>query len=83
MASFKVPTLEEIGHDYLWRIHKQTPKSGEIVIFNRSHYEDVLVVRVHQLVSERVWRTRYEHIRNFEKSLTDEGTSFWKVSSLD
>jgi len=78
VASFKVPTPEEIGHDYLWRIHKQTPKSGEIVIFNRSHYEDVLVVRVHQLVSEKVWRKRYEHIRNFEKILTDEGTTILK-----
>jgi len=78
VASFKVPTKEEIGHDYLWRIHKQTPKSGEIVIFNRSHYEDVLVVRVHQLVSEDTWRKRYEHIRNFEKTLTDEGTTILK-----
>ena len=78
VASFKVPTPEEIGHDYLWRIHKQTPKSGEIVIFNRSHYEDVLVVRVHQLVPEKAWRKRYEHIRNFEKTLTDEGTTILK-----
>ena len=78
VASFKVPTKEEIEHDYLWRIHKQTPKSGEIVIFNRSHYEDVLVVRVHQLVSEDTWRKRYEHIRNFEKTLTDEGTTILK-----
>ena len=69
---------EELDHDYLWRIHKQTPKSGEIVIFNRSHYEDVLVVRVHQLVSEDIWRKRYEHIRNFEKTLTDEGTTILK-----
>ena len=78
VSSFKVPTPEEIGHDYLWRIHKQTPKSGEIVIFNRSHYEDVLVVRVHQLVPEKAWRKRYEHIRNFEKTLTDEGTTILK-----
>jgi len=78
VASFKVPTPEEIGHDYLWRVHKQTPKNGEIVIFNRSHYEDVLVVRVHQLVSEKVWRKRYEQIRNFEKILTDEGTTILK-----
>ncbi|MCD6576770.1 MAG: polyphosphate kinase 2 family protein [Anaerolineaceae bacterium] len=78
VASFKVPTPEEIGHDYLWRIHKQTPKNGEIVIFNRSHYEDVLVVRVHQLVSEKVWEKRYEHIRNFERTLTEEGTIILK-----
>ncbi|HWQ82976.1 MAG TPA: polyphosphate kinase 2 family protein, partial [Anaerolineales bacterium] len=55
VASFKVPTPEELGHDYLWRIHKQTPQRGEIVIFNRSQYEDVLVVRVHGLVPEEVW----------------------------
>jgi PPK2 family polyphosphate:nucleotide phosphotransferase len=78
VANFKVPTPEEIGHDYLWRIHKKTPGSGEIVIFNRSHYEDVLVVRVHQLVSKDVWRKRYEHIRGFEKTLTDEGTTILK-----
>lgn len=78
VASFKVPTHEEIAHDFLWRIHKQTPKRGEIVIFNRSHYEDVLVVRVHDLVSENVWRKRFEHIRGFEKTLTDEGTIILK-----
>jgi len=78
VAGFKVPTPEEIGHDYLWRIHKQTPKNGEIVIFNRSHYEDVLVVRVHQLVPEEAWRKRYEHIRNFENILADEGTTILK-----
>lgn len=78
VASFKVPTPEELGHDYLWRVHKQTPKSGEIVIFNRSHYEDVLVVRVHNLVSEKVWGKRFEHIRNFEKTLADEGTTIIK-----
>ena len=72
VASFKVPTHEEIGHDYLWRIHKQTPKNGEIVIFNRSHYEDILVVRVHQLVSEKVWKKRFEQIQNFGKILSDE-----------
>jgi PPK2 family polyphosphate:nucleotide phosphotransferase len=78
VAGFKVPTPEEIGHDYLWRIHKQTPKRGEIVIFNRSHYEDVLVVRVHQLVPEKAWRKRYEHIRDFENTLADEGTTILK-----
>ena len=78
VASFKVPTQEESEHDYLWRIHKQTPRSGEIVIFNRSHYEDVLVVRVHQLVPEKIWKKRYVHIQNFEKRLTDEGTLILK-----
>jgi PPK2 family polyphosphate:nucleotide phosphotransferase len=78
VASFKVPTKQELAHDYLWRVHKHTPGKGEIVIFNRSHYEDVLVVRVHNLVSESVWSKRYEHIRSFEKTLADEGTSILK-----
>ena len=78
VASFKVPTEEELAHDYLWRIHKHTPGKGEIVIFNRSHYEDVLVVRVHKLVPEEVWSKRYEHIRAFEGTLVDEGTTILK-----
>lgn len=78
VASFKVPTPKELAHDYLWRVHRQTPGQGEIVIFNRSHYEDVLVVRVHNLVPESVWSQRYEHIRAFEKLLTDEGTTILK-----
>jgi PPK2 family polyphosphate:nucleotide phosphotransferase len=78
VAAFKVPTEEELAHDYLWRIHKQTPGKGEMVIFNRSHYEDVLVVRVHDLVPKSVWNKRYEHIRNFEKMLADEGTTIIK-----
>ena len=69
---------EEIAHDYLWRIHKQTPRNGQITIFNRSHYEDVLVVRVHDLVPETVWEKRYEHIRHFEQILADEGTTILK-----
>lgn len=78
VASFKVPTEKELSHDYLWRIHKQMPGSGEIVIFNRSHYEDVLVVRVHSLVPEAVWKKRYEQINNFEKMLKEEGTIILK-----
>ena len=78
VASFKVPTEKELAHDYLWRIHKHTPGKGEIVIFNRSHYEDVLVVRVHNIVPEGVWSQRYEHIRAFEKTLVDEGTTILK-----
>ena len=78
VASFKVPTPKELAHDYLWRIHKHTPGKGEIVIFNRSHYEDVLVVRVHNLVPEEVWSRRYEHIRTFEKTLAEEGTTILK-----
>ncbi|MDW3178124.1 MAG: polyphosphate kinase 2 family protein [Acidimicrobiia bacterium] len=79
VASFKKPTDEELSHDYLWRIHQHTPAAGDITIFNRSHYEDVLVVRVHELVEEARWRKRYEHIRNFEQMLSDEGTAIVKI----
>jgi PPK2 family polyphosphate:nucleotide phosphotransferase len=74
VASFKVPTEKELSHDFLWRIHQHAPAKGEITIFNRSHYEDVLVVRVHDLAPESVWRKRYDHINAFEKLLADTGT---------
>ena len=76
--AFKKPTEHERDHDFLWRVHQHAPKAGHIQIFNRSHYEDVLVVRVHDLVPEHQWRKRYEHIRNFEKLLYDEGTMVMK-----
>jgi PPK2 family polyphosphate:nucleotide phosphotransferase len=78
VASFKVPTPEELSHDYLWRIHPQTPGRGQIAIFNRSHYEDVLVVRVHGIVAKDVWQRRYDHINAFERLLADEGTTILK-----
>ena len=78
VAAFKQPTPTELAHDYLWRVHQQTPGKGEVVIFNRSHYEDVLVVRVHNLVPEAVWRRRYEQINAFEKLLAEEGTTILK-----
>jgi PPK2 family polyphosphate:nucleotide phosphotransferase len=78
VTSFKVPSPLELAHDYLWRIHQHIPGKGEIGIFNRSHYEDVLVVRVHGLVPEERWRKRYGHIRHFEKMLTDEGVTIVK-----
>lgn len=78
VASFKKPTPEELAHDYLWRVHEHTPGSGQITIFNRSHYEDVLVVRVHELVPEERWRKRYDHINAFEALLADEGTTILK-----
>jgi PPK2 family polyphosphate:nucleotide phosphotransferase len=78
VASFKVPTPEELAHDYLWRIHKQVPANGEIVIFNRSHYEDVLVVRVHNLVPPEVWSKRYQQINDFERLLAETGTTILK-----
>ena len=78
VASFKVPTTNELEHDFLWRIHKQTPAKGEIVIFNRSHYEDVLVVRVHNLIDKSVWGKRYDQINAFEELLYKEGTTILK-----
>ena len=78
VTSFKGPTQEELAHDYLWRIHKQVPSRGMIRIFNRSHYEDVLIVRVDNLVPEAVWRPRYEQINQFEKLLSDTGTRILK-----
>lgn len=78
VRSFKVPTERERAHDYLWRIHKNVPHHGEIGIFNRSHYEDVLVVRVKELVPESVWRARYEQINQFEALLHSSGTRVLK-----
>ncbi|NLE83521.1 MAG: polyphosphate kinase 2 family protein, partial [Chloroflexi bacterium] len=78
VAPFKVPSSLELSHDYLWRVHAQTPKKGEIVIFNRSHYEDVLPVRVLNLMPEEVWSKRYHHINEFERLLVDEGTVILK-----
>jgi PPK2 family polyphosphate:nucleotide phosphotransferase len=78
VVGFKVPTAEELAHDYLWRIHKMTPRKGSITVFNRSHYEDVLVVRVHNLVPREVWSKRYNEINNFERSLVNSGTTIVK-----
>ncbi len=79
VANFKRPNDVELAHDYLWRVHEQAPLNGRITIFNRSHYEDVLVVRVNDLVPTHVWRRRFEHIRGFEQMLADEGTTIIKV----
>ena len=76
--SFKVPTEEELAHDFLWRIHKVTPGKGLMSIFNRSHYEDVLVARVHNLVPEAIWSRRYKEINHFEKLLADNNTIILK-----
>ncbi len=78
VANFKEPTSEELDHDFLWRIHKQVPEKGELVIFNRSHYEEVLIVRVHGLVPPEVWRQRYDQINNFEQILAENGTTLLK-----
>ena len=76
---FGVPTNEEHAHDYLWRIHHHAPADGQIGVFNRSHYEDVLVVRVKGFAPEKVWKKRYDHIANFEQMLADEGTTIIKI----
>jgi PPK2 family polyphosphate:nucleotide phosphotransferase len=78
VTSFKAPTSEELKHDYLWRIHRRVPARGEIGVFNRSHYEDVLIVRVDSLVPEDVWRKRYEQINDFERMLSENGTRIIK-----
>lgn len=78
VASFKRPSLEELDHDFLWRVHKVVPRKGDICIFNRSHYEDVLVVRVHELVPEKIWKMRYEQINQFEELLSETGTTIVK-----
>jgi PPK2 family polyphosphate:nucleotide phosphotransferase len=78
VISFKVPTEEELDHDYLWRIHQHTPGKGHLTIFNRSQYEDVLVVRVRKLAPKSTWEKRYDQINNFERTLTDEGTIIMK-----
>lgn len=78
VAAFKAPTEPELAHDFLWRVHAQAPRDGELVIFDRSHYEDVLIARVRSLVPEERWRARYRHIRDFEQMLVDEGTTIVK-----
>lgn len=74
VESFKQPTEEELDHDFLWRVHRKVPGNGEVVVFNRSHYEDVLVVRVHDLVPKNIWKQRYGQIKEFERTLADNGT---------
>jgi PPK2 family polyphosphate:nucleotide phosphotransferase len=77
-TSFKVPAGAEVAHDYLWRVHARVPGRGEIAIFNRSHYEDVLVVRVHDFVPKAVWSQRYAQINDFERMLAENGTTIVK-----
>ena len=79
ITSFRAPTRDELARDFLWRVHAQVPASGELGVFDRSHYEDVLVVRVERLVPEVRWRRRYDHIVAFERMLADEGTTLVKV----
>lgn len=78
VTGFKVPSKEEAAHDFLWRYHQHTPGKGQVAIFNRSHYEDVLVQRVHEMVPRAVWSKRYDHINAFERMLADNGTHILK-----
>jgi PPK2 family polyphosphate:nucleotide phosphotransferase len=78
VTGFQRPTMEEVAHDFLWRVHPHTPARGEIAIFNRSHYEDVLVPRVHKIIDKPVWQARYLRIRDFEEGLADNGTRILK-----
>jgi PPK2 family polyphosphate:nucleotide phosphotransferase len=78
VTGFKVPSQEEAAHDFLWRYHKAAPPRGHVAIFNRSHYEEVLVQRVHNMVPKAVWSKRYEHINDFEQMLVENGTHILK-----
>jgi PPK2 family polyphosphate:nucleotide phosphotransferase len=78
VTGFRQPSLEEQAHDFLWRIHRATPGRGQVAVFNRSHYEDVLVVRVHKLVPRAVWSRRYDEINDFETELVDGNTQILK-----
>lgn len=78
LASFKAPSSDELAHDYLWRVHQQVPKSGELVIFNRSHYEDVLIVKVHEWIDDAECKRRYAQINDFERHLSETGTTIIK-----
>jgi PPK2 family polyphosphate:nucleotide phosphotransferase len=78
VVEFKEPSAQELAHDFLWRVHRRTPGKGQLTIFNRSHYEDVLVVRVHKLVPKSVWSKRYDLINDFEETLCQSGTRILK-----
>ncbi|GAA5484033.1 PPK2 family polyphosphate kinase [Haloferula sargassicola] len=79
VKSFKKPTEEELAHDFLWRIHPHVPRSGGITVFNRSHYEDIIAVRVKKLYEDEVWKRRYRHVTDFEQMLAEEGTTILKL----
>lgn len=76
---FKKPTEEELAHDFLWRVHEQVPRNGQMVIFNRSHYEDILAVKVKKIFPDKVWKRRYRHVVEFERMLAEEGTTIVKI----
>ena len=79
VVSFKKPNADELAHDFLWRIHEHVPQNGHLTVFNRSHYEDIIAVRVKELYPEKVWKNRYQHIVDFERMLAEEGTTIVKI----
>ena len=79
VVPFKKPTTEELDHDFLWRVHKEVPAKGQIAIFNRSHYEDIIAVRVKKIFPDPVWKRRYKHVLDFESMLAEEGTVIIKL----
>ena len=79
VESFKKPSEDELAHDFLWRVHNKVPGNGEIVVFNRSHYEDIIAVRVKKIFPKKVWKCRYRHIVEFERMLAEEGTTIVKL----
>lgn len=79
VQSFKKPSEEALAHDFLWRVHPHVPGNGEIVVFNRSHYEDIIAVRVKKLYEDKVWQRRYRHVIEFERMLAEEGTTIIKL----
>lgn len=79
VRSFKKPSEEELSRDFLWRIHQAVPQNGQLVIFNRSHYEDIIAVRVKKLFPDKVWKRRYQHVLDFERMLAEEGTTIIKI----
>ncbi len=79
VRSFKKPSEEEMAHDFLWRVHGKVPRNGELVIFNRSHYEDIIAVKVKKLFPEKIWKQRFRHVEEFERMLAEEGTTIVKI----
>ncbi len=79
VRSFKKPAEEELARDFLWRVHQKVPRNGQLVIFNRSHYEDIIAVKVKKLYPEKIWRQRYQHVIDFERMLAEEGTTIIKI----
>lgn len=79
VQSFKAPNARELSRDFLWRVHQHVPRNGQLTIFNRSHYEDIIAVRVKKIFGEKVWKMRYRHIVEFERMLAEEGTTIVKI----